>query len=208
MKGKVEDEASYLDVNAVAKRIGYSPRRVRTFLGQKKLKGVRLPGGRKWLIRQCDIVGGLGPKTEESQYEEAETHIDVVALQSKKEHFEDLAIVACSLLEDGLDNVIINDGDKQSTENKYTMIQEHKDVEILKRDLYLYLLANTDITIRKFSQFDVDCLFSHLMTEYTQIEEIGYSVFIETDPFELIKILRIVSRRKTFKGTCPVCAEW
>ena len=70
------------------------------------------------------------------------------------------------------------------------------------------LVANFDIACRKFSPFDVDCLISHIEAEYPEIESDNLSTIMRDNPFELIEILGILARRKTFKGTCPVCKDW
>lgn len=31
---------------------------------------------------------------------------------------------------------------------------------------------------------------------------------LKNDPFELIQILRVLVRRRTFKGTCDLCKDW
>lgn len=53
--------------------------------------------------------------------------------------------------------------------------------------------------------FDAECFVSHFNAEEPSLkipEDIGIK------PFEIIQRLKILSRRKEFKGTCPVCESW
>ena len=58
------------------------------------------------------------------------------------------------------------------------------------------------------NDWDFDCLVSHLKAEYGAIETSGFFRVVEENPFGLLDLLRVVARRKTFKGTCPVCKDW
>ena len=48
----------------------------------------------------------------------------------------------------------------------------------------------------------------HLGAEMPIVNTKGIWDLIEEQPFELIKNLRILLERKTFKGTCPICKDW
>lgn len=132
-----------------------------------------------------------------------------IIVESKKKHFLHLAELANSLLEDGLDNVEINTNERSNINGKkYVIINDHSDEAVNTKYLYASLIANIDVTIRKYSKSEVDDLFSHLLAEYPEVDDGDTNTYIKDKPFELIEILHLLARRKTFKGTCPVCEEW
>jgi excisionase family DNA binding protein len=54
------DQSDFLTVEQAAERLGYSPRWVRQLLREKKLQGIKVEGGRKWLIPRGEIDRSLG----------------------------------------------------------------------------------------------------------------------------------------------------
>ena len=58
------------------------------------------------------------------------------------------------------------------------------------------------------SAWDWDCLLSHLQAECPEVEAKGFEQAVRETPYEVIDALRLMARRKTLKGTCPVCEEW
>jgi hypothetical protein len=59
------------------------------------------------------------------------------------------------------------------------------------------------------SEYDVDsCFVPHLVAEYPEIKATGFEEFFVQESLKLINILKLLLRRKTYKGTCPICMDW
>lgn len=51
-----------------------------------------------------------------------------------------------------------------------------------------------------------DSFNEHLKHEFPSGKD--FKQLAETEPFELIKLLKLLAQRGTFKGWCKVCNEW
>jgi len=140
--------------------------------------------------------------------------VDPVISQRKEQHFSRLAEIANSLLSGRLKDIqeIVDPADKDGSRPKYAVFTEY-DVDVLAefspRELIDQLGKNLDLTCEKFGKWDVMGLFiPHLKAENAELESKGILTIIRENPLELIETLRILSSRRTFKGTCPVCQDW
>jgi len=69
------------------------------------------------------------------------------------------------------------------------------------------LMGNLDKAVMEYDEwFVLDCFFRHLEEESDE-PQIDTLRFMEDKPFEIIKMLRLIYHRKTFKGTCPACPK-
>ncbi len=76
-------------------------------------------------------------------------------------------------------------------------------------ELSTVLEKNLNAAYVHSSEYDVDyCFVPHLETEYPEIKATGFEEFLEQEPLKLINNLKLLLRRKTYKGTCPVCQDW
>lgn len=69
---------------------------------------------------------------------------------------------------------------------------------------------NTILAYNEFTEwFFNTCFLPHLYAEWPkEFKNKGFYRFSEDQPYQLIEILRVLTERKTFKGTCPVCKDW
>jgi len=133
-----------------------------------------------------------------------EKKVNPIIVQRKQEHFQHLADIADILLSGGLDKVPEGE-DEDEDETAFKDGEAETDGD---RNLVGRLDSNIHAAIIRYNQWEViTCFFTHLEGEDKRIEE-DFIKFYEEYPVEMIEILRLVSQRKTFKGTCPVCAEW
>jgi hypothetical protein len=80
-----------------------------------------------------------------------------------------------------------------------------------KEDLSIRLDDNLQSTFDKYKDWFVKfCFVPHLEAELPgEIKAEGlWDGVIYEKPYELIHTLRILTARKTFKGTCAVCKDW
>jgi hypothetical protein len=63
-------------------------------------------------------------------------------------------------------------------------------------------------TRKKNGQRLFNNLVAHLQEEVPEANAKGFDNFVRERPYELIQTILILSERKTFKGTCPVCEDW
>jgi hypothetical protein len=81
------------------------------------------------------------------------------------------------------------------------------DEQYTQKQLVDQLGNNYDRTCREFGKTDVKEFFiPHLMAENPKIKDIISG--IKDSSLELIGTLNLLSQRKTFKGTCPICKDW
>jgi len=135
-----------------------------------------------------------------------------------REHFEKLAGVATLLLANDLDRVQESSrGTNASNEptdhykEKYIVFRSVDDFyRMTDDDLSYQLEQNLESVLDEYKQwFYAQCFLPHLESELPEkMQGKDYSKLINEQPFQLIEILRILSARKTFKGTCPVCRDW
>ncbi|MBI4283123.1 MAG: hypothetical protein HY663_01475 [Chloroflexi bacterium] len=143
-----------------------------------------------------------------------EQEIDPIKVEQRKQHFTRLADIADSLLSGRLKDIQegVDPQDKDESRPMYAVFTEYN-VDMLEEysltELVDRLGSNLDSACYKFGKWDVmDCFQPHLKAESSEVESKGIKNTISENPLELIGTLRILSSRKTFKGTCPVCKGW
>jgi len=157
------------------------------------------------LLRAARYRVGLEPR------QPPHSEIDFVTAQSRKEHFGHMADIAKALLSGNLSNVTtksIKTGDKFDI-FEYFFWEGGAGQGITGRQLSDMLERNIEsLSEQPDDAYDLDCFLHHLVTEYPEVKSKGFNKFAEENPYELIDILRLLTRRKTFKGACPVCKDW
>ena len=139
--------------------------------------------------------------------EQARREVDPVIAQSRKEHFEHLADIARTLIFE-LERVEENAsrGDLSETfryiywkgETGFPMTEEEL-TDMFERNIYAVELQH--------SGYDLGCFTSHLRAEHPDFESKDLRSIIAENPLGLMSTLRVLTRRRTFKGTCPVCQD-
>ena len=120
----------------------------------------------------------------------------------KEEHFARMAEIAASLLKNGLDTVARDSQGGLSMGRGMGVI-------MIYDELTEALEGNFKSACFEFSEYDVNTSFiSHLEAEVPDIKTQGLREYLEGHPYEMIETLRLLCRRKTFKGTCRVCKDW
>lgn len=134
---------------------------------------------------------------------------DPITAKRKEEHFDRLADITAQLLANNLENVEETPSQKDPTDPfKYTIWDGGAGVGITHDLLVSGLRGNIERTQHQFSDWDFGYFLYHLAAEIPEIESRGFSSVVEEKPYKLIETLRVLVRRKTFKGTCPVCKDW
>lgn len=148
--------------------------------------------------------------TEEQKHRQ----FDPTVARRREWHFDRLADIASAFLINGIDTVMPSidtvmprtiRGDEYGR-SKYTVGEQ--EVEISNFELSLALQANIQSVLSRFSPWDITCLIYHLKAESPEIESKGFTDVVRENPYELIDRLRVLARRKLFKGTCPICQDW
>ena len=120
----------------------------------------------------------------------------------KEEHFARMADIAASLLRNGLDTVA------RDSQGGLSM-SKGMGVIMIYDELTEALEGNFKSACFEFSDYDVNASFvRHLEAEVPDIRTQGLQNYLEKHPYEMIETLRLLCRRKTFKGNCPICKDW
>ncbi len=142
-------------------------------------------------------------------------------LANKKEHFDQLAEVAkallieCDYLEDFIENPKKDEQQKEYMHpvgDEYWPVSRSQISLSLKNNLdaisgVIYGYEGWDIS-KIYPRIDIECLVSHLEEECSEVKLKGFAKAIEENPYEIIDTLRVLCRRKIFKGTCSICKDW
>jgi len=149
---------------------------------------------------------------ETETYEEEAIQVDPVISKQKANHFEYLAEITSWILANDLDDVGPNllQGQGEPFDEFEYMVGTSSDGYGIADDqeLSFRLERNMEFISDKYIKFDLDCLESHLKAESSEIASKRFYGTLWEKPYELIEKLRVISRRKTLKGTCPVCEDW
>ena len=145
----------------------------------------------------------------EQREEQKEKDLNHVDLKSKEEHRELLVDIVNLLLENEVGKVfgIPSEGNTPEKDD-YTIISDKSDFEKIPRGYLVERIENNiDYTCKTYSAWDFwECFFPHLMAEALGRQD--FREFYENHTIEFIDTLRVLSQRKTFKGSCPVCKDW
>jgi len=143
--------------------------------------------------------------------EHVKKQVDPIIIQRRKDHFDHLADIAQGLLSGNLDNVTAKStkaGD-QFDIFEYTIWEGGARQGITRKQLSDMMDRNVELYYEQPNDtYDLDYFLHHLIAEYPEVESKGFNNFAKENPYELVDILRLLARRKTFKGTCPVCKDW
>jgi len=203
----MENGGSFLTIKEFAQMVHYSERQIRQMCIDGKISAQKLDSkSRKWLIPYDEVTSfTLTERYEppERVREALQREVDPTISKRREEHFEHLAEVAKVLLSNGLDRM-----DDIKIGNKYGIVHEGYELEELTQDeLAGRLEGNLDVVCQRYGTWDVfNCLMAHVETEYPACQDL-YG-FVEKNPHEFISIIRTLTQRKNFKGTCPVCEGW
>ena len=124
-----------------------------------------------------------------------------MAPASPKKHFSQLAKINKMLLGDDVDKVVIV-GEGHPDDVYGVVSREFGYYELTYRQLVGKITANIEKARKAFGA-EFDGFISHLMAEYPPGE--NYEELVKQKPGKLIKTLKEMAERKTFKGSCGVC---
>jgi hypothetical protein len=118
----------------------------------------------------------------------------------KQEHFVRMADIASSLLKKGLDSAV-------RVGNFYQIGPEGMG-DIFYEYLPDMLLSNMKSACLQFSDYDVKtCFLAHLKAELNNFKAQEFETYVEEHTDETLETLRVIARRKTCKGVCPICKD-
>jgi hypothetical protein len=92
----------------------------------------------------------------------------------------------------------------------YFMDGEGALIEATTADRISFLLEeNSWYACRTFGQWEFDNIFvPHISAEESIRSLGGWDEAIKAEPYEVVELLRVLSRRGTYRGKCPVCMDW
>jgi len=135
---------------------------------------------------------------------EVQTNVAPIITNQRREHFAQLTEIAMMLIV-GLEHIEPWEDGKQAI---YVGPRELGAV-VPMDELSTVLDKNLNAAYVRFSEYDVDgCFVPHVEAEYSEIKAMGFIEFLEQEPLELVNILKLLLRRNTYKGTCPICQVW
>lgn len=124
-----------------------------------------------------------------------------------REHFDLLAEIARSFLDNDVGKVLNSAPAQGDTRPTYTIVSDvsgHS--EIPQDELVNRIHNNIDRACEKYDATRVwDSLWPHLVAECPECDD--YWSLLKTKPLEFVNLLRVVADRRTFKGICPVCKD-
>lgn len=124
---------------------------------------------------------------------------DPLIVENKRKHFEQLANIISGMLKNGLGNIC------QRGEDEYFVGEE--DLTVLTRSEVEDRLYKNDWGDECDAWFYHNCLIPHLKAEQLEVDGVDFLSNV-TDLVGFFEALNVLSRRNTFKGTCPVCKDW
>jgi len=130
-------------------------------------------------------------------------------IESRKKHFEHLLSMVNFLLGNDVGKVFGNPSEGDIPEvDDYTIISEASDFERIPHSRLVERIENNIEDICKtYSVYDFwDCFVPHLLDEVPSRQ--GFERLYNNHTIDFINTLRMLTQRKTFKGTCPVCEDW
>lgn len=146
------------------------------------------------------------------QFTEKMREWNAVITKARYEHFTHLADVASWILANDLDDVWPNpllEIGEPFDKYKY-LVGSSEDGHGIANDSELAdrLEESFNFAYDYYGSFDIDCLESHLKAEIPEVRSKGLHSLISDNPYKLIENLKILSRKKIFEGTCPICEDW
>ena len=125
-------------------------------------------------------------------------------LTQKVNHLADIA----SFLLSGSLEKLLPDQTTDEVSDTYTIYGDEEE-EINRRELASRLDRNIENVIHHYGPSDfLDNFLLHLQAECLDIKHGKWDEVVSSNPYILVEAIRILSQRKTFKGTCPVCKDW
>ncbi|MDD5094337.1 MAG: hypothetical protein PHV74_08175 [Dehalococcoidia bacterium] len=151
-----------------------------------------------------DVRPELMDRRSESQQR---INMEPLILQSMSSHFDHMSDIASAMLAGNLDKVVEGIG------GAYTISDKDETYRDIPQDeLGLALESNLENIFQQCGPWDFwYCFYEHFLAEFSELfapNESDITILTDKRPYELIEALRVLARRKTFKGTCPVCKDW
>jgi excisionase family DNA binding protein len=206
------EETQYLTIKEFAAKVDYSERHIRRLIKGGNVQACRSEGRRKWLIPESEVsrLRGEASLTPPGEVAEKQIRKEVSLVTAKRieQHFDHLADIAKGLLSGNLDNVTAK-STKTGDIFEYTFWEGTVGQGIARKQLSEMLERNIESFYEQPNDtYDLDYFLYHLVAEYPEVQSKGFNNFAKKNPYELVEMLRLLVRRKTFKGTCPVCKDW
>ncbi|MFC2021317.1 hypothetical protein ACFLU1_06020, partial [Chloroflexota bacterium] len=137
-----------------------------------------------------------------------ERKVDPIVVEQRKSHYAHLTDIAKNLLQNRVDS--IEPANHELIKSEYQIAAEDGALlEIDKEGILFELERNLDNLYSKLSSWDFENSFiAHLAEEYPELKEKEWEDAVEENPYGIIALLRILARRGTFAGVCPICKDW
>lgn len=129
----------------------------------------------------------------------------------QKEHLTKLLGVVTRLLANKLGEIVKWVTPEGQVEyHLYDENEEHIQERLTADNLVFQLEQNTILAYQDYTEwFFNNCFIPHLEAELqAELKSIGFYRASEQKPYLIIETLRLLTEKKTFKGTCSVCHDW
>ena len=144
----------------------------------------------------------------ESSRQQNKKMFDPIIIEAKKKHIADMLAIAEELLANGLDIVRKHPSSGDTDKYEYSTVIGDS-MEVLSHEqLGDRLRVNIGLQWVHMNAEDIDCFLTHLKADYNDLESKDILTVVAHNPYELIETLRVLGRKRTFKGTCEVCKDW
>ena len=121
-----------------------------------------------------------------------------------KEHFENMADIAASLLS-GWDVTKNTPRGDQFDIFQYSIIVDDSGWGVTHKQLGSYVLANIETVSGQYWDSGWKFFEVHLSAELHEIEPKGLRDFASVNPYELIETLKVLAKTQILKGKCLAC---
>jgi hypothetical protein len=171
----------------------------------REFPGKKIPDARtirRWKANETRVMAVVAESRQP-------TTIDPMIAKRREEHFEQLAITATILLQGNLHTVQdVSSGGTNPPE--YMIFTEERGDESISHEKLASALVNNlaNLVDTEIDSVDFDSLMEHLKAELPEVPSNIPFPYSYENPYEVIDALKILSKRKTFKGKCAVCKDW
>ncbi len=134
--------------------------------------------------------------------------VDPINVKKREEHFDHLSEIAQYLLTGNLERILPDYPGTEVFSETYTICVDEEEEEISRKELSSRLDGNIENAINHYGPPDfLDSFVPHLRAECPEIQTSTLDEVVRSNPYILVDTIRILSQRKTFKGTCPICKD-
>ena len=130
--------------------------------------------------------------------------------KAKKKHASEIGTIADYIWAQGLSSVVPSTTKRGDQFDIFVYVVMDKGVGqgVTREWLAKRILDVWSNTHDWFDHWKLECLCEHIRAEIPGIGDSDFWTFMEQDPYKFVEAVGTLIRRKTLKGTCPICKGW